>query len=228
MLNGGSKDQNLSLLSRPLRVNRWENFLSVTTLLCICPDCPSLSVPPPAVFLWLSGLDRRSLSQSRAESCGVQRPPPAAWDLHRAEQVRIKYSSHALCFYYSHQFLISTWVLTGDWMVCFAALIWWWWCVCVCFRFEVLTFLLLCYNASLSYMSSSSLQSLCQLSSRFDTLTYSFSLKTHAIRTVRFIMIPEGCDGPAQRRLTEMSNVWAPTFYMVKMKWFTALIACLL
>uniref|UniRef100_A0A8C1CVC1 Hyccin PI4KA lipid kinase complex subunit 1 n=1 Tax=Cyprinus carpio carpio TaxID=630221 RepID=A0A8C1CVC1_CYPCA len=33
-------------------------------------------------------------------------------------------------------------------------------------RFEVLTFLLLCYNASLSYMSSSSLQSLCQLSSR--------------------------------------------------------------
>uniref|UniRef100_A0A672MBU4 Hyccin n=1 Tax=Sinocyclocheilus grahami TaxID=75366 RepID=A0A672MBU4_SINGR len=33
-------------------------------------------------------------------------------------------------------------------------------------RFEVLSFLLLCYNASLSYMSSSSLQSLCQLSSR--------------------------------------------------------------
>ncbi|XP_064835711.1 hyccin-like isoform X1 [Oncorhynchus masou masou] len=33
-------------------------------------------------------------------------------------------------------------------------------------RFEVLTFLLLSYNASLSYMSSSSLQSLCQLSSR--------------------------------------------------------------
>ncbi|XP_041759471.1 hyccin isoform X4 [Coregonus clupeaformis] len=33
-------------------------------------------------------------------------------------------------------------------------------------RFEVLTFLLLCYNAALSYMTSSSLQSLCQLSSR--------------------------------------------------------------
>ncbi|XP_035381112.1 hyccin [Electrophorus electricus] len=33
-------------------------------------------------------------------------------------------------------------------------------------RFEVLTFLLLCYNASLSYMTNSSLQSLCQLSSR--------------------------------------------------------------
>ncbi|KAG7317263.1 hypothetical protein KOW79_019561 [Hemibagrus wyckioides] len=33
-------------------------------------------------------------------------------------------------------------------------------------RFEVLTFLLLCYNAALSYMNSSSLQSLCQLSSR--------------------------------------------------------------
>uniref|UniRef100_A0AAY4D9V8 Hyccin n=1 Tax=Denticeps clupeoides TaxID=299321 RepID=A0AAY4D9V8_9TELE len=33
-------------------------------------------------------------------------------------------------------------------------------------RFEVLTFLLLCYNAALSYMSSTSLQSLCQLSSR--------------------------------------------------------------
>uniref|UniRef100_A0A8C5HPR9 Family with sequence similarity 126 member A n=1 Tax=Gouania willdenowi TaxID=441366 RepID=A0A8C5HPR9_GOUWI len=33
-------------------------------------------------------------------------------------------------------------------------------------RFEVLTFLLLCYNAVLSYMTSTSLQSLCQLSSR--------------------------------------------------------------
>ncbi|KAL7381135.1 hypothetical protein ABVT39_001095 [Epinephelus coioides] len=33
-------------------------------------------------------------------------------------------------------------------------------------RFEVLTFLLLCYNAALSYMSPNSLQSLCQLSSR--------------------------------------------------------------
>ncbi|KAJ3609541.1 hypothetical protein NHX12_024061 [Muraenolepis orangiensis] len=33
-------------------------------------------------------------------------------------------------------------------------------------RFEVLTFLLLCYNAALSYMTPSSLQSLCQLSSR--------------------------------------------------------------
>uniref|UniRef100_A0A3P8VH25 Hyccin PI4KA lipid kinase complex subunit 1 n=1 Tax=Cynoglossus semilaevis TaxID=244447 RepID=A0A3P8VH25_CYNSE len=33
-------------------------------------------------------------------------------------------------------------------------------------RFEVLTFLLLCYNAALSYMSATSLQSLCQLSSR--------------------------------------------------------------
>ncbi|XP_059364940.1 hyccin [Carassius carassius] len=33
-------------------------------------------------------------------------------------------------------------------------------------RFEVLTFLLLCYNAALSYVSISSLQSLCQLSSR--------------------------------------------------------------
>uniref|UniRef100_A0A3B4BHI6 Family with sequence similarity 126 member A n=1 Tax=Periophthalmus magnuspinnatus TaxID=409849 RepID=A0A3B4BHI6_9GOBI len=33
-------------------------------------------------------------------------------------------------------------------------------------KFEVLTFLLLCYNAALSYMSMTSLQSLCQLSSR--------------------------------------------------------------
>uniref|UniRef100_A0A8C9ZR80 Hyccin PI4KA lipid kinase complex subunit 1 n=1 Tax=Sander lucioperca TaxID=283035 RepID=A0A8C9ZR80_SANLU len=33
-------------------------------------------------------------------------------------------------------------------------------------KFEVLTFLLLCYNAALSYMTSTSLQSLCQLSSR--------------------------------------------------------------
>ncbi|XP_034455897.1 hyccin isoform X2 [Hippoglossus hippoglossus] len=33
-------------------------------------------------------------------------------------------------------------------------------------RFDVLTFLLLCYNASLSYMTPISLQSLCQLSSR--------------------------------------------------------------
>lgn len=33
-------------------------------------------------------------------------------------------------------------------------------------RFEVLTFLLLCYNAALSYMTVTSLQSLCQLSSR--------------------------------------------------------------
>ncbi|KAJ8273929.1 hypothetical protein GJAV_G00107040 [Gymnothorax javanicus] len=33
-------------------------------------------------------------------------------------------------------------------------------------RFQVLTFLLLCYNASLSHMTSTSLQSLCQLSSR--------------------------------------------------------------
>uniref|UniRef100_A0A674NEU4 Hyccin PI4KA lipid kinase complex subunit 1 n=1 Tax=Takifugu rubripes TaxID=31033 RepID=A0A674NEU4_TAKRU len=33
-------------------------------------------------------------------------------------------------------------------------------------RFEVLTFLLLCYNAALSYMTPTSLQSLCQLSSR--------------------------------------------------------------
>lgn len=36
----------------------------------------------------------------------------------------------------------------------------------VLLRFEVLTFLLLCYNAALSYMTSTSLQSLCQLSSR--------------------------------------------------------------
>uniref|UniRef100_H3CA22 Hyccin PI4KA lipid kinase complex subunit 1 n=1 Tax=Tetraodon nigroviridis TaxID=99883 RepID=H3CA22_TETNG len=34
-------------------------------------------------------------------------------------------------------------------------------------RFEVLTFLLLCYNAALSYMTSTSLQALCQLSSRW-------------------------------------------------------------
>ncbi|XP_076005960.1 hyccin-like [Genypterus blacodes] len=33
-------------------------------------------------------------------------------------------------------------------------------------RFDVLTFLLMCYNAALSYMTTSSLQSLCQLSSR--------------------------------------------------------------
>ncbi|CAL8294099.1 unnamed protein product [Merluccius merluccius] len=33
-------------------------------------------------------------------------------------------------------------------------------------RFDVLTFLLLCYNAALSFMTPSSLQSLCQLSSR--------------------------------------------------------------
>ncbi|XP_061615324.1 hyccin isoform X3 [Phyllopteryx taeniolatus] len=33
-------------------------------------------------------------------------------------------------------------------------------------RFEVLSFLLLCYNSALSYMSSTSLQSLCQISSR--------------------------------------------------------------
>ncbi|XP_061738774.1 hyccin isoform X2 [Nerophis ophidion] len=33
-------------------------------------------------------------------------------------------------------------------------------------RFDVLTFLLLCYNAALSFMSTASLQSLCQLSSR--------------------------------------------------------------
>ncbi|XP_065140726.1 hyccin [Paramisgurnus dabryanus] len=39
-------------------------------------------------------------------------------------------------------------------------------------RFEVLTFLLLCYNAALSYMSTSSLQSLCQLSSRVSICGY--------------------------------------------------------
>ncbi|XP_066571674.1 hyccin isoform X1 [Amia ocellicauda] len=39
-------------------------------------------------------------------------------------------------------------------------------------RFEVLTFLLLCYNAALSYMSTTSLQSLCQLSSRISTCGY--------------------------------------------------------
>ncbi|KAK7124261.1 hypothetical protein R3I94_018582 [Phoxinus phoxinus] len=39
-------------------------------------------------------------------------------------------------------------------------------------RFEVLTFLLLCYNAALSYMTSSSLQSLCQLSSRVSICGY--------------------------------------------------------
>ncbi|XP_015213649.1 hyccin isoform X2 [Lepisosteus oculatus] len=39
-------------------------------------------------------------------------------------------------------------------------------------RFEVLTFLLLCYNAALSYMTSASLQSLCQLSSRVSTCGY--------------------------------------------------------
>lgn len=33
-------------------------------------------------------------------------------------------------------------------------------------RFEVLTFLLLCYNAALSYMPAMSLQSLCQICSR--------------------------------------------------------------
>ncbi|KAG2465090.1 HYCCI protein, partial [Polypterus senegalus] len=35
-------------------------------------------------------------------------------------------------------------------------------------RFEVLTVLLLCYNASLSYLSSMSLQSLCRVSSRYN------------------------------------------------------------
>lgn len=39
-------------------------------------------------------------------------------------------------------------------------------CVFMSLRFEVLTFLLLCYNAALSYMTPTSLQSLCQLSSR--------------------------------------------------------------
>ncbi|KAL6460474.1 hypothetical protein MHYP_G00304400 [Metynnis hypsauchen] len=39
-------------------------------------------------------------------------------------------------------------------------------------RFEVLTFLLLCYNAALSYVTSSSLQSLCQLSSRVSICGY--------------------------------------------------------
>ncbi|KAM9737156.1 hyccin isoform 1-T4 [Menidia menidia] len=39
-------------------------------------------------------------------------------------------------------------------------------------RFEVLTFLLLCYNAALSYMTSTSLQSLCQLSSRVSICGY--------------------------------------------------------
>ncbi|MBN3298044.1 HYCCI protein, partial [Amia calva] len=42
----------------------------------------------------------------------------------------------------------------------------------VLYRFEVLTFLLLCYNAALSYMSTTSLQSLCQLSSRISTCGY--------------------------------------------------------
>ncbi|XP_007547615.1 hyccin isoform X1 [Poecilia latipinna] len=39
-------------------------------------------------------------------------------------------------------------------------------------RFEVLTFLLLCYNAALSYMTPASLQSLCQLSSRVSICGY--------------------------------------------------------
>ncbi|XP_027891283.1 hyccin isoform X1 [Xiphophorus couchianus] len=39
-------------------------------------------------------------------------------------------------------------------------------------RFEVLTFLLLCYNAALSYMTPTSLQSLCQLSSRVSICGY--------------------------------------------------------
>ncbi|XP_057211175.1 hyccin [Triplophysa rosa] len=39
-------------------------------------------------------------------------------------------------------------------------------------RFEVLTFLMLCYNAALSYMSTSSLHSLCQLSSRVSICGY--------------------------------------------------------
>lgn len=56
-------------------------------------------------------------------------------------------------------------------------------------RFEVLTFLLLCYNAALSYMTSSSLQSLCQLSSRFDiwhTLKSVLALKTTTFNQVLF------------------------------------------
>ncbi|XP_054914802.1 hyccin isoform X1 [Poeciliopsis prolifica] len=39
-------------------------------------------------------------------------------------------------------------------------------------RFEVLTFLLLCYNSALSYMTPNSLQSLCQLSSRVSICGY--------------------------------------------------------
>ncbi|NXP59533.1 HYCCI protein, partial [Chloropsis cyanopogon] len=39
-------------------------------------------------------------------------------------------------------------------------------------RFEVLTFLLLCYNAALSYMPAMSLQSLCQISSRICVCGY--------------------------------------------------------
>ncbi|KAF6085803.1 family with sequence similarity 126 member A [Phyllostomus discolor] len=39
-------------------------------------------------------------------------------------------------------------------------------------RFEVLTFLLLCYNAALTYMPSVSLQSLCQISSRISVCGY--------------------------------------------------------
>lgn len=61
---------------------------NVPILILRCSRSDRLCVPPPAVLVWLSGLDGRSLSQSRLESSGLQRPAPAARDLYSTEQVR--------------------------------------------------------------------------------------------------------------------------------------------
>lgn len=67
---------------------------NILILICSCSRSDRLSAPPPAVFLWFSGLDGRSLSQSRLESSGLQRPPPAARDIHGTEQVRAASNIH--------------------------------------------------------------------------------------------------------------------------------------
>lgn len=93
------------------------------------------------------------------------------------------YLTKTLCFRFKHKYIYSCSLLLVFWLFASAGIQYTIHCMyCILMncrrdavftvsfmmlRFEVLTFLLLCYNAALSYMSATSLQSLCQLSSRY-------------------------------------------------------------
>ncbi len=111
-----------------------------------------------AVQSGLHGFDwGRSLS-ARPDPSDLQRPAPAERDLHCPEQVivslSVKRPKGRICE-------------SSNWRQQVTSVV-----VCVC-RFEVLCFLMLCYNSLVVFMPRSSHQAVCRMSSRWDLWTHS-------------------------------------------------------